>query len=576
MTATEAAAISPGTSRAQSQAAVDSENWKLLQFFNYYRLAIALGASVIAFLPEQIGSLGETRPELFLSTSLTYSVLGIIAAITIRLRKPDFDTHATLLSFSDITLLTMLMHSSGGMSSGLGLLLIVAIAGSSLMLGRKLTIFYASLATIAAMLEHAWGLLTGTSVMESDVYQNFPQVGMFGIGLYATAFLGHMLASRLRATEALAERRGIDLANLTQVNELIIQRMQSGVIVCDVNGGVRQLNQAAEKYLGAHANTVGKALSELAPDLAIQMFQWLNNNPDQRSRQMVRSKSGYSLLPRFVLLGERLQPVGTPGATPQRVAPRSESIAGVLIFVEDMALLKQQAQQLKMAALARLTASIAHEIRNPLGAISNAAQLLGETITQAGEDGRLVKIIDEQARRMNVIVQNVTQLSRRDRVNPVRLALDPWLDEFVRQYAQTGFVAPETFARVGGEGITVCMDPDQLHQVVGNLCQNALRHSPAFSGTALIRLRAGIDQEGRPILDVIDWGKGVPPAIVDNIFDPFFTTTPKGTGLGLYIARELCEGNGAALDYHPGDDGVGSCFRVTFARAEECAEFGSL
>lgn len=574
MTIKDAAAASAGTSRAESQAAVDTENWRLLQYFNFYRLAIALGASVIAFLPGQLGSLGESRPDLFLSTGLTYSVLSVIAAISIRLRKPDFDAQATLLSFSDITLLTMLMHASGGMSSGLGLLLIVAIAGSSLMLGRKLTIFYASIAAIAAMLEHAWGLLTGGSVVESDVYQNFPQVGMFGIGLYATAFLGHMLASRLRATEKLAERRGVDLANLTQVNELIIQRMQSGVIVCDIDGGVRQLNQAAEKYLGAHANIAGKALSELAPDLAIQMFQWLHNNPDQRSRQMVRSKSGYSLLPRFVLLGEIPPNRAAHDTPPQKHG--TNQIAGVLVFLDDMALLKQQAQQLKMAALARLTASIAHEIRNPLGAISNASQLLGETIAQSGEDGRLVKIIDEQARRMNIIVQNVTQLSRRDRVNPVRLALEPWLDEFVRQYSQTAFVAPETFARVGGEGTTVCMDPDQLHQVVGNLCQNALRHSPPFSGTALIKLQAGIDHEGRPVLDVIDWGKGVPTDIVDNIFDPFFTTTPKGTGLGLYIARELCEGNGAALDYHPGDDGIGSRFRVTFARAEECAEFGSL
>jgi two-component system sensor histidine kinase PilS (NtrC family) len=166
----------------------------------------------------------------------------------------------------------------------------------------------------------------------------------------------------------------------------------------------------------------------------------------------------------------------------------------------------------------------------------------------------------------------VTQLSRRDRINPVRLALGPWLEEFTRQYCETVGLAPEAIVNMGAKGIEMCFDPDQLFQVVSNLCQNALRASPAFGGTPLIKFQAGLDPAGRPYLDTIDWGKGVPPEIVDNIFDPFFTTTPKGTGLGLYIARELAEGNGGSLDYHPGDGGVGSRFRITFARAEECSE----
>jgi two-component system sensor histidine kinase PilS (NtrC family) len=578
MTAMDRLSSLAGLSRAESQAAVEAENWKLLQYFNYYRLAIALLASGISFALTKFPPLGEARPELFQSTGFTYAVLALIGVFTIRGRKPDFDTHATLLSFADITLLTMLMHASGGLSSGLGLLLAVAIGGASLMLSWRLTIFYASLAAIAAILEHSWGLLTGGNVVESEVLQNFPQVGFFGVGLYATALLGHSLAMRLRATEALAERRGVDLANLAQLNELIIQRMQAGVVVCDAAGTIRQMNIAAQKYLGVAASGTKPSLSDAAPDLAIQLFQWIGNAPDLRTRKMFRSRAGYTLLPRFVTLGEVVAPPAATKTVADNSTPAKakSSNGAVLIFLDDMAILKQQAQQLKMSALARLTASIAHEIRNPLGAISNAAQLLGESGSQDGEEKRLVKIIDEQSRRMNVIVQNVTQLSRRDRVSPVRLALDPWLAEFTRQYSETVFIPRETFTRIGGEGITVCADPDQLYQVVSNLCQNALRHSPPFSGTPLIKLQAGLDGDHRPILDVIDWGAGVPPENVDNIFDPFFTTTPKGTGLGLYIARELCEGNGGSLDYHPGEGGVGSRFRVTFARAEECAEMGPL
>jgi two-component system sensor histidine kinase PilS (NtrC family) len=368
--------------------------------------------------------------------------------------------------------------------------------------------------------------------------------------MFVTAFLGYTLAKRLRATEALAEKRGVDLANLAQINEIIIQRLQSGILVCDATGRIRRFNQPAQKFFGLPPDPGSVTLSEVAPDLAIQFFQWLNSDPAGRLRQIFRSRRNFTLLPRFVTLGEGQND-------------------GVLIFLDDMSILKQQAQQLKMAALARLTASIAHEIRNPLGALSNAAQLLGETVTENDQEKRLIQIIDEQSRRMNVIVENVTQLSRRDRTNPARLDLDEWIREFIRQYTGTVFIPSETFSLQSRQNLGVVFDPEQLYQVVSNLCQNALRASPQFTGTPLVRFAMGQDSERRPYLDVIDWGKGVPSEIVDNIFDPFFTTTPKGTGLGLYIARELCEGNGGALEYRPGEGGVGSVFRVVFAQTDE-------
>ena len=497
---------------------------------------------------------------------------ALLALLTIRERRFDFETHTTLLTFADVALLTILIHASGGLPSGLGMLLLIAIAGGSLMLGRRITVFYASLAAIAVMLEHSWDYLTGSVASLLDLSQGYPQVGMLGVGFIATAFLGNMLAERLRATEALAERRGVDLANLTQVNALIIQHMQIGVLVCDAGGNIRLSNQAAQKFLN------------LGPPSSTK--------PQDVDRGIPRSR--HSAVP---LAGRRREgPPATPGAVagerafaaaaplPRAMATRyyrasrhsgDDKAAGALIFLEDMAVLKQQAQQMKMESLARLTASIAHEIRNPLGALSNAAQLLGETPQQNGEGRRLIKIIDDQSRRMNVIVENVTQLSRRDHVSPMRFALDPWLREFARQYADTTRVPREIFSFTATEGIEICMDPEQLHQVVANLCQNALRHSPPYTGTPLIRLDSGLDTEQRPTLDVIDWGTGVASDIVDFIFDPFFTTTPKGTGLGLYIARELCEGNGATLDYHPGEGKIGCRFHVTFTRPENCVETGT-
>lgn len=548
-----------GQSQAEGRAAVDAQNWKLLKYFNFYRLAIALAALAIAISVGKFSPFGEAHPGLFLSTSVVYAIISLTAALSIHFQKPDYDSQAALLSFADVSLLTIIMHASGGLTSGMGLMLVVAIAGTSLMLGKRLTIFYASLATIAVLLEHSWGMLTGGDSSDTEMLQGFPQVGLFGVGLYATAFFGYLLATRLRVTEELAQRRGVDVANLTQLNELVIQRMQSGVVICDPQGNIRLINQSAQKYLGIHNEAEKKSpLNEVSPDLAIQLFQWLGNSAVNRGRKVFTSRVGYSLLPRFVSLGD-------------------DKNAVKLIFLEDMSILKQQAQQLKMAALARLTASIAHEIRNPLGALTNAAQLLGETMNaENAEEKRLVKIIDEQSKRMNVIVQNVTQLSRRDRINPVKLDLEPWLQDFLRQYGETVSVPRDAFVAHGIQGLDACVDPDQLYQVISNLCQNALSHSPPFTGTPLIKFQGSRDGEDRPILDVVDWGAGVNPNIADNIFDPFFTTTPKGTGLGLYIARELCEGNGAVLNYYPGEGGVGSRFRVSFVRAEDCADLGTL
>lgn len=544
-----------GASQSQSQANVAEQNWKLLALYNYYRLIISISAAVLAMSGAVLPPFGLSSPGLFLVASIIYAIVSLISLETIRRERPDFETQATFQIFADITAITFLMHASGGLASGLGLLLLVAVAASSLMLGKKMTVLYAALATIAALVEHSWDWWTGVEVNVGQVIQGYPQVGMLGIGLFATATLGYTLATRLRATEALAERRGVDLANLSQLNALIIKRMHSGVLVCDREGRIRMMNETATNFLGLPANSMKTALASGSAELANQLAQSIAN-PTRRTRSPVKTGRGYTVIPRFIVLGE------APNHT------------GTLIFLEDAAVLKQQAQQLKMAALARLTASIAHEIRNPLGAIANAAQLLGENAPKGREENRLVKIIGDQSRRMNVIVENITQLSRRDQVNPVMLPLQPWLEEFIQHFAETLKIPREAFAVYGAEDLQVCIDPDQFYQVVGNLSQNALRNSPPFTGNLQVKLQGGTNSDGRPFLDVIDWGRGVPQEIQDQIFEPFFTTTPKGTGLGLYIARELCEGNGATLDYFPGSGGVGSRFHVTFARAEECGELG--
>jgi len=534
-----------------------TENWKLLRNLNVYRLLIALLGAGLAFSNLAVPPFGESAPVLFENTAIAYGLLAVAAFFTIHRRKPDFESHATMLAFGDIVAITLLMHASTGIESGLGLLLIAAVAGASLMLGSRMTILFAALATIAVGIEVNWEFLTQgmwtTSRWRTD---NYNQMGFLGVGLFASAALTHFLARRLRATEKMVEQRGVDLANLAQLNEMVIARLMAGVIVCDGDGAVRLINKTARTFLGIGPESDAPSnLAELSAELNQQLKNWSGRNAmgAPTGRAMLRTRSGYTVLPRFLSIGERREDTG------------------VLVFLEDTAVIKQQAAQLKMSALARLTASIAHEIRNPLGAIAHAAQLMDEIESRDEDDVRLLRIIQEQSRRMNVIVENVTQLSRRDKVNLQPLQIGSWVADFIRLFTQTGKHPAEMFNIVGVVNVGVCADPDQLQQVVGNLCQNALRHSPPYTGQPLIAIKTGVDIDQRPFLEVIDWGSGVPPEIAEHIFDPFFTTTPKGTGLGLYIARELCEGNGGRLEYFPGDGGIGSRFRMLMARAEDCS-----
>ena len=247
---------------------------------------------------------------------------------------------------------------------------------------------------------------------------------------------------------------------------------------------------------------------------------------------------------------------------------RSEDPAGdVTIFIEDTGEIQQQAQQLKLASLGRLSAGIAHEIRNPLGAISHASQLLSESPNLDQGDQRLTDIIYDHCLRMNDVIENVLEMSRRAPATPVKLKLREQLCEFNDAYTNANQNA-EIEIDVEPPDTEIRMDPSQFHQVLTNLVQNGLRYSEEHSQCAYVRLQGGVDTiSERPYLNIIDRGPGVDEAKVANLFEPFFTTEASGTGLGLYISRELCESNQARLSYSRHDDG-GGCFRIIFAHPD--------
>lgn len=524
-------------------------NWTLLQYFNIYRTGLATLAAIGSIFIDLISPFGQADPDLFQISAFTYFVISLLGLRITYIRQPDFDTQASVFAFADVTFVTLLIHASGGLASSLGLFLVVAVAGASLLLDKRMTIFVAALASIAALIQHSWGLLTGTESYAGTISQGYPQVGALGIGLFTAAALGFTLSKRLRISEDIARKRGADLSNLARVNSMIIERMESAVLVCDDHCNITQYNSQAQRFFNL-PDTGSLTLAETSPELIRALEEWMTF-PSRQSQSPVQTKSGVTLVPRFSPVSE----------------DRSE---GVLIFLSDVSTLKQQAQQLKMAALARLTASIAHEIRNPLGAISNAAQLLNETTANSAEDARLAQIITDHCKRMNNIIENITQLARRDRLKQEKLVLHDWLIKFRKQYTEEKQLSSEAIAITGNDFVEACLDPNQMTQVLTNLVQNGLRHSPAFTGEALVELEIGISSQDLPFLDIKDHGEGIPPEIAENIFDPFFTTASTGTGLGLYISRELCESNGGNLQYIS-DYTEGAQFRITFSPAGECS-----
>jgi two-component system sensor histidine kinase PilS (NtrC family) len=321
--------------------------------------------------------------------------------------------------------------------------------------------------------------------------------------------------------------------------------MRTGVIVVDGANLIQQVNEAAWHLLGNPAAS-RRELGDVAPELSRRLYHWRTHGKTD-TVPVALAPGMPEVIPRFVRLG-------------------ADDGEDVVIFLDDISLLSRQAEQLTLSSLGRLAASVAHEVRNPLAAISYSAQLLGEATEIPEADQRLVDIIRAQCTRMNAIVENILQLSRRERSKPEPMDLVPWVLGFVEEYRSTNSLERDELRAVTAtRSVSALVDPNQLHQVVWNLVQNARRYGRLPDEPARIAIVARhLAEQGPPVVEVVDRGPGIPKRVADQIFDPFYTTHEHGTGLGLYIARQLCEANQAALDYVPVAGG-GSCFRITLA-----------
>ena len=494
--------------------------WRSLFYFNVYRLLIALLLLLSVVIWGSNLWFGSRDIGLFVGADLAYVVFSMACFVLISARR-HFDLQLTLQVAADVVFIVLLIYASSGISSGLGLLLLTTLAGAGLISRGRLTLFFAALASIGVLLEHTYETLK----LEAPDSQ-YVQAGLLSSAYFAIAWLAHTLAKYTVASERLAAKREIDLANLEQVNQLVIRDMQDGVLVVDGRGVIRQFNARAERLLGPLPAGGEVALAQYAPTLAAQYEQW-------RSRAGVDPGAG---MPYSSSESARFVPIG------------GNRELGAVIFIEDQTRVQAQARQLKLAALGRLTANIAHEIRNPLGAISHAAQLLREEPGMGDTSARLITIINENSGRLDRMVNDVLRLNRGERAHRERFRLADFLSGFIEQFSQIEKIDPGVFRVEPAADPEVLFDRSHLNQVMWNLCRNALRH--CRRGPASIVIRVSLERGGSVVkLDVVDDGPGVILEARAQLFEPFFTTAAGGTGLGLYIARDVCEANGATLDY---------------------------
>lgn len=510
-----------------------------LGLYLIYRVALGV-ALLLVYFGIGRGPLGTYLPTVFTVAVHLYLGLAIIALVAYLRQVGSEEKQGQLAVFFDIVLITVMMHASGGVPSGLGMLIAVSIALGSLGLVGRTALLFAALGSLAVLTERIYAHMN--HVFADTAYT---QAGLLGASFFALALLAHRLGLRATESEQLASQRGSDLANLAQLNDFVIQQMRAGILVVDERETIQVMNEAAWVLLGMPVAMRHYPLEESSPPLARQYRAWRRSPGDGRPDFRAVS-GGRDLRATFTPIGDADNP-------------------GTLIVLEDTARLTAEAQQLKLASLGRLTAGIAHEIRNPLGAISHASQLLEESPGLPTTDRRMIEIIQHNSRRVNEVIESILKLSRQDNPHPKPLVLAPWLEEQIADIRRTHHLADQQLEQsIDPEGTTVFADPGQLRQTLDVLCDNAVRHFDREPAQLNIRLVGGITREsGGPFLEFRDNGPGIARQAQDNLFEPFFTTRNEGTGLGLYIARQLCEANHVRLEYLSQPRG-GSCFRLSF------------
>jgi two-component system sensor histidine kinase PilS (NtrC family) len=518
------------------------EDWRILRALSFYRLVLVTIQLVLVESGYLSGIFDEFKPRLFYAACVAYAAFAVLLLLPIVYRKPRVEWQAHGQFFVDTAGITTLAYACGGVPSGLGMLMLTTVVGCGMVISTRMALVQAAGVTLVMFAEEFYRLYP---VIDTGP---ITQTGILGLMFFATSVAANAVAQRARKSEALAAQAGSDLASLAQLNESVIEHMQTGVAVIAASGHIRLLNAAAAQMLGARP---GQDLRDRAPGLAAALDEWRQGPASAAEGPLAPRPGAEEIVPRFSRLG-------------------AGDDAPALVLLDNARALREQALQINLAALGRLSAGIAHEIRNPLSAISHAGQLLAESPELSPENQRLLTMIQRHSERIDKIVKDVLALSRREASTPAPIRLRTWLEQAVARYCE-GYPGEARSIRYEAVAADFSMrfDPSHLEQVLFNLWDNSFRHGGADGRRVEIELATGSARDIGAFLEVRDNGPGIRPDLRDRVFEPFFSTAHAGTGLGLYLARELCAYNRARLIYR--ETPAGACFRLSFTEPVKAA-----
>jgi two-component system, NtrC family, sensor histidine kinase PilS len=517
--------------------------WRVIGLLNLYRLLVPLALLAMQGLAGPGWSLVTAHPRLFVSACVAYFTAALLLIIARRLEWSSLRIVALVNASVDALAIGFILYAAGGVASGLGILLVLPVFALAVLADRRDAFLIAAVAALAVLAQQLFAAVT-----DSTPATDYATAGLLGAVLFGTSLATWPVAHRLRESDALVRRQELDLANMAQLSQYIVQHLRESILVIDAQDRIRLINESAADILGDQHAFPDALIGEVSPRLLYLLESWRQGSGGSTASAeptFAAADGARVIRPHFAPLGAT-----SPGP--------------VLIFLEDTSLLAEKVQQSKLAALGRLSASIAHEIRNPVGAMSHAGQLLAESPSLTSDDRRLTEIIRANAERVSGIIENVQRLSRREAARRERLTLSAWTEEFQAEFCDSMQFPRARLPVSGSTDSEVHADPDQLRQILWNLCENALRHAVQGDPAQLIEIRYGrMPANGRPFLEVADRGQGVKPELAERIFEPFFSAG-RGTGLGLFLSRELAQANGATLLYEARTGG-GSLFRLVFA-----------
>jgi two-component system sensor histidine kinase PilS (NtrC family) len=540
--------------------------WRSLQTLNGTRVVIAI--VLLAYLAFDARGQRSALPVANIQLCAAYLFLALVFMLTAAWWRRRFMVQLGVQVACDLIFISLLYLAAGGVRSGLAILYLFPLAGCAILAPLMLSLFAASLAALFMLAESTYRIFL------SDGEAPVLQAGLYGAAFFAAVLVVNRMAAKLIGQEELAVVRGIEVGVQQAVNRLVMSHAGDGIIVLGAQGQVYASNPAAQQMLGLTDSIADFRLSDnpsLLP-VALAYDEWRANPVQSSAFVNVKPFTDPALQEMTAAWSTRRDVVAHLKV---RFAAADTAPLGTernVIFLQDVTAIENQAQQLKLASMGRLTASIAHEVRNPLSAIGHATSLMAEDLQEPVHQ-RLLKIVGDNVARVNRMVEDILQLSRKAQSHSAPMALDQFLAELKAEFDDTHAIAPEVLCLGGVARHEVRFDPLHLREVVLNLLNNAVRY--ASGGPESIRMFV-VSARGRPLeLHVQDDGPGISAEVRAHLFEPFYTTSSKGTGLGLYLARELCLNNEAMLDYEyrfdkdvqpDGSRKSSGRFVITFAR----------